>query len=146
MYLFATVVVTGLLVLGTATSLPCPGQEPLALPEGVTHVALPPGALKIERIFRNKKPLLRLSVDKTVIEGRSLFLGDGKNALEYEATKEGVHHVSRTRPKGFVIDGVEVNEPGSTLGALGGNFITVDQLKPGSVYLTTPSIKFEFKP
>jgi hypothetical protein len=146
MYRFATVVLTGLLVLGIAISPPCAGQEPLVLPEGVTHVALPPGTIRLENIMKDGKHLLRLTVDKLVIHGRAFFLGDGKNALQVEATKEGMHWARPGGRKGFVIDGTDTHEPGSIIGAQGGLYWKVGQLKPGSVYLTTPSIKFEFKP
>jgi len=43
-----------------------------------------------------------------------------------------------------VAPGTIEHEVGTTIGAEG--FITVDKLKPGSVYVTTPSIKFKFGP
>jgi hypothetical protein len=129
-----------------ATTAPGPTEEYLDLPEGVIHVALPPGKMKMEYTIKKEKPLLRVSAGKAVIEARTIFLGDGKAATQFEATKEGIHWPSAKGEKGFVIDGEWTNEPGSTIGATAENYITVDQLKSGSVYVTTPSIKFEFKP
>ena len=129
-----------------ATPLPCSTEEYLDLPEGVIHVALPPGAIKMEYTVKNGKPLLRLTAGKAVIEARTVFLGDGKAATQFEATKEGIHWPSAKGEKGFVVDGEITHEPGSTIGVLGGDYLTVDQLKPGSVYVTTPSIKFDFRP
>ncbi|SRR5579884_1760076 len=124
----------------------CPAEENLDLPEGVIHVALPPGAIKLERILKKGKPILRLTAGKAIVEARSVFLGDGKAATQFEATKEGIHWPSAKGEKGFVTDGEIIHEPGSTIGVLGGDYLTVDQLKPGSVYVTTPSIKFDFQP
>jgi hypothetical protein len=142
MYRFAAVVVTASCVLAAAV---CSGQEAPNLPEGVTHVALPPGTLELKNILKNGKPLLRLTVDKLVIHARDLYLGDGKHATKYEATKEGVHWAGPSGRKGGVTNGY-IHEPGSTIGVEGGDYWKVGQLKPGSVYLTTPSIKFDFKP
>jgi hypothetical protein len=146
MYRFATVLMFAVGVFGTATSPPCAGQEAPALPEGVTHVALPPGTLEMRHILKDGKPLLRLYVGKTVIHGRDLYLGDGKLATKYEAKKEGVHWAGPSGRKGFVFGSGFTHEPGSTIGVEGGHYWKVEQLKPGSVYVTTPSVKFEFKP
>ena len=60
--------------------------------------------------------------------------------------KEGVHWPSSKGEQGFIVGGVTTYSPGSTLGVLNGDFLTVDQLKAGSIYVTTPSLKFEFDP
>jgi hypothetical protein len=125
MYRFATVVVTGLSVLGIAISPPCAGQEPLVLPEGVTHVALPPGTLELKNILKNGKPLLRLSVGQTVIYARNLYLGDGKHATKNEAIKEGVHWAGPSGRKGGVTNGY-IHEPGATIEVKGGDFWRVE--------------------
>ena len=75
----------------TGTTAPQPKQEEdkdaLKLPEGVIHVALPPGTIHLERVFNKKgEPLLRVSVGEMVIEARHVFIGDGKAATEYEGT------------------------------------------------------------
>ncbi len=115
------------------------------LPEGVCYVALPPGTITWERVFKKGKPLLRMSVGQTVLESRNVFIGDGKAATEYEAVKEGIHWPSANGEKGFVVGGM-VDEPGSGIGVLNGDFLTIDQLKAGNVYLTTPSLRFNFQP
>ena len=116
------------------------------LPEGVIHVSLPPGTIHWERIFRNGKPLLRVSVGKTVIEARNVFIGDGKAATEYEATKEGIHWPSAKGERGPVVGGMTWGA--GTTGVPPGDFHPADKLKPGSVYLTTqdPRMKFVFPP
>jgi hypothetical protein len=141
MYRYVTVMVTAALVLAAV----CSGQEAPNLPEGVTHIALPPGTVKMENITKNGKPVLRLTVGKLVIRARDLYIGDGKHATKYEATKEGVHWAGPSGKKGGVTTGY-IHGPGSTIEVQGRDFWTVDQLKPGSVYLTTPSIKFDFTP
>jgi hypothetical protein len=142
----ATRLLAFVLLLGVVSPSPCPAQEALILPEGVTHVALPPGTLTMERIMKNGKPLLRLTVGKTVICGRTLFLGDGKHAMQFDATKEGILWARPGGKKGPVIDGTDTYAPGSTLGAKDGEYYKVGELKAGSVYLTTPSVKFKFSP
>jgi hypothetical protein len=115
-------------------------QERPALPDGVIHVALPPGPVRLENITRNKKPLLRLTAGKLVIETNRLFLGDFKGAQEIEATKLGMNWVTAKGRQPFYIDGVDTHEPGSTTGA--DDYQIIAQLKPGSLLVTTPSIKF----
>jgi hypothetical protein len=141
----AAALLVSLGVFCTATHSPCAAQEALKLPEGVTHVALPPGALTMKRIFKNGKPLLRVSVGRTVIHARELFLGDGVGALKYEAVKEGIHHPRPGGRKGPVVGVESISDPGTTFIGGIGTYWGVEQLKAGSVYLTTPSIKFEFR-
>ena len=119
----------------------------LDLPAGVIHVALPPGEIKIEYMVKNDKPLLRITVGKMEIIAHAVFFGDGKAATEFEAAKDGIHWVSpkekKEGKKGFVIDGEMHWEGGSVV--VEGDYLTVDKLKQGSVYLTTPTVKFEFR-
>ena len=98
----------------------------------------------MEYTVKNKKPLLRISSGKTVVVARSVFLGDGKAATEFVALKDGIMWANTDGSMGVVIDGKIEHGVGTTIGAE--DFITVDKLKPGSVYVTTPSIKFMFGP
>jgi hypothetical protein len=135
-----------LLILGWVFAVcasPCAAEEFLSLPDGVTHVALPPGTLKVAYKVKDGKPLLRVSVGETAVEARTIFLGDGKAATRFEATKEGVRWVSTKGETSLTISEM-VSEPGSTIGVQGGGFLELHELKPGSVYVTTPSIKFTF--
>jgi hypothetical protein len=129
-----------------ATPPLCSAEEYLDLPEGVIHVALPPGAMKLEYTVKGDKPLLRVSAGKAVIVARNVFLGDGKSATEFEATRRGIHWPYPDGRPGSVVGVDIIYEPGSTIGVLGGAYLSVKQLKPGSVYITTPSIKFDFRP
>jgi hypothetical protein len=114
------------------------------LPDGVVHVQLPPGEVRMENIARVGKPLIRLSVGKTVIEAKSLFLGDSKGATRFESTKEGIHWMPATGAKGFIFGNgsASVREPGSTIEDP--DFFTLEKLKAGSIFLTTPSVRFLF--
>ncbi len=123
----------------------CSAAEYLDLPAGVTHIALPPGAVKIEYTVKNKKPLLRISVGNTAVVAQSVFFGDGKSAAQYEATKAGIHRPHADGSEGPLDDGEIISEPGSTEVRLDGG-LPVARLKPGSVYITTPSVTFEFGP
>ncbi|HZT79053.1 MAG TPA: HEAT repeat domain-containing protein [Gemmataceae bacterium] len=124
-----------------------PAKEGDAFPEGAIHVALPPGTVRWERIFKKGRPLLRVSVGKTVVESRRVFIGDGKMATEFEATEEGVRWPSAQGGKGSLMkEGAVTYEPGKAIGGREGKFLPVDRLKAGSVWLTTSSIKFDFRP
>ena len=123
---------------------PKEGAKDLQLPEGVIHVALPPGEVRMENIVRNGKPLIRVTVDKTVIEARSMFFGNAKGATHYEAIKEGIHWAPASGGKGGVIDGVKFIVPGNTIGDP--DFHHLEKLKAGSLFMTTPSIRFLFGP
>ena len=132
-------------VVGAAATTPHAVQEGPKIPDGVIHVKLPPGNIRMERKYRDGKPLLRFSVGQTVIEARSLFLGDAKGVQQFEAIKEGMHWVRGKGGKGTVTDGVEIHTPGALI-TVRGNFLRVDELKAGSLYVTTPSIIFDFGP
>jgi hypothetical protein len=121
-----------------------PVEDRPQLPDGVIHVALPPGELHIENISRFGKPLIRLSVDKTVIEAQTMFFGDSKGATKYESTKEGIHWAPASGGKGFIFanGGVSVRKPGSTIGDP--DFYALNRLKAGNVFLSTPSVRFVF--
>jgi hypothetical protein len=141
-------VVVAVVVWAVSAAPPaCPAQEPLDLPEGVIHVALPPGTVEMDCVFKKGKPFLRVKVDKTVVVARNVFFGDGKHATEYEATEEGgICWLSAKGKRGFTVIGEMITEPGSATVVMDGDYLAVKQLKPGSVYVTTPSIKFEFHP
>ena len=136
-----TAVVVG--CVATALPRPCAAGDYLDLPAGVIHVTLPPGDIKIEYTVKDKKPLLRITVGQTVIVAHTVFFGDGKNAKQMSAAEDGIHRVS---PGGgdIVTDG-SIEWSGGTHTFVGG-YISVDQLKRGSVYLTTPTVKFKFQP
>ena len=135
-----------------------PAGQGIELPEGVTHVALPPGAVQWENVRTKGGMILRMTAGKTVVEGRRLFFGDGKLAIEITATAEGMHFVQWTGWKGLgesrssgnmnfsvkhgiLIDGQHVDEPG-VIWCVEPNGPKPGELKAGSVYITSPSIKF----
>src|SRR5262249_28751383 len=97
----------------------------------------------LERVVRKGNPLLRISVGRNVIQARTIFLGDYKGASQYEAINEGVHHVPPKGGRGFISDPGWSAE-GSSIGAE--DFLTLDKLKAGSVFVTTPSIQFLWGP
>jgi hypothetical protein len=107
-------------------------QERSNLPDGVIHVALPPGPFRIENFVRNKKPLLRVSVGKSAIETRTLFLGDFKGVQQVEATKRGMHWVPAKCGEGPYMDGVNEFERDSTIIAAP---VNLGKLKAGSLFL-----------
>ena len=105
-------------------------KEALTLPEGVVHTALPAGNIKWERIFKGGKPLLRVTVDKTILVARNVFIGDGKAATEYEAMKEGIHRVSVKGENSPVVG--DMTWEGGTIRVPAGDFLPVDKLKAGA--------------
>jgi hypothetical protein len=137
----------GILVAGDAPPVPPITQEQPKLPAGVTRVTLPPGIVTLEYVAVKEpakgRPTLRLTVGKTVLQGERIYLGDGKVAQLFEATEEGIHWALTTGKKGFV-ENTHIWHPGSGID-LGKDYWTVNGLKPGSVYVTTPSIKFEYE-
>ena len=104
----------------TLVKLP-PGK----LPEGVIHLKLPPGGFSIEDVERDGKIVLRITAGETVIETKSFFIGDGNGAAIFEAPDKRLRNIQR-------------NGVGSSL--YFANFVSVDKLKPGSFYVTTPSV------
>ena len=101
-------------------------QDGPNLPDGVIHVALPKGQVRMQTT-RDDKPIYIVRAGETEIETRAFFFGDGKGAGSWDAAKEGAGN--------SYVHGV-----GSTLGYQ--NFLPVDKLNAGSLYITTPSINF----
>jgi hypothetical protein len=145
---WTTRVFTGSVVVASlvwfASGVVAQEKERLKLSEGVIHVQLPPGEVRMENIARFGKTLIQLSVGKTVIEAKTMFLGDPKGATRFESTKEGIHWTPASGGKGFTFGNgsASVREPATTIGDP--DFYTLDKLKPGSVFVTTPSIRFVF--
>jgi hypothetical protein len=135
------IVVASLVLLVCFSTAGLNAQDASKLPDGVIHVALPPGVVTMENVIRDGKPILRLSVDKTIVEAKTIFMGDFKGALEYEATTDGINW-KRPSGKGNLMGVKMIEQPGSTSGAE--EFLTINRLKAGSVYVTTPSLKFVF--
>jgi hypothetical protein len=131
-------------LIGAVTVLAFLAQERSGLPAGVTRITLPPGEVTLEFVKSKKTPTVKIIVGQTVIEGERLFLGDGKVAMEVEATKEGMHFPSSTGKKGLVLEGEWTNQPGAVID-LGTDYLGLDQLKAGSVYVITPSVKFRYE-
>src|SRR5262245_37336647 len=73
-----------------------PAGRVIELPEGVTHVALAPGEVQWENVRTKGGMILRVTAGKTAVEGRRLFYGDGKLAVEIAATAEGMHFIQWT--------------------------------------------------
>jgi hypothetical protein len=119
-------------------------EDGLKLPDGVIQISLPPGEIRMENIARNGNVLIRLSADKTVVEAKTIFLGDTNGATRFESTKDGILWAPASGGKGFIFgNGAPfVREPGAIIGDP--DFHPLDKLKAGSVLLTTPSIRFVF--
>jgi hypothetical protein len=91
-------------------------------------------------------PTLRLTVGQTVVEADRIFFGDGKMATLYEVTEEGIHWASPTGRKGFVFHHTMEWDPPAGTVDVGKNDWTPDELKPGSLYVVTRSVKFAYQP
>jgi len=109
-------------------------------------MALPSGAINVQCTTKDDKPRLRISVGKTVVVAQCVYCGDGKSATKYEATKKGIHNPHANGAEGLLIKGEIDIDPASVIVHADGDFIAVSELKPGSIYITTPSVKFEFRP
>ena len=110
------------------------------LPDGVTYVKLPPGSLRMEFINRHGAGVVRVSVDKMFVEARTLFLGDGKGVMRFDARQDGIEWALSDDRK-IPVGSHTLNEAGSELwGQAAAN--TIEKLKGGSIYLTTPSLHF----
>jgi hypothetical protein len=131
----------------SAAPLPVPAEPDV--PAGVVKVTVPAGTVTWNWIGPKERasgrPTLRFTVGQTVVQADRIFIGDGKMATLYEATEEGIHWASPTGRKGFIFHHTMVWENGSGSIDVGNNYWTPDQLKPGSVYVVTRSIKFDYE-
>jgi hypothetical protein len=143
-----------LLLSGLAFAAPAP--FPRDSSKKVKRVILPAGAVKWENIRTKNGMIVRVSCGKVMIEGKRLFYGDGKVAMEVEATNDGMEFIGtwgmvgpcRCGPttsggkRGFVIDGSHEAYPGMTW-LLRPKCPTADKLKPGSIYVISRNVNFK---
>lgn len=140
-----------LLVASQSLAAPAPRRREGA----VRRIILPAGAVKCENVKTPGGVVVRVTAGKVVVEGKRLFLGDGKVAMVIEATDQGMRFVHAWGMQGesestgtigggkfFVIDGTHTDQPGAAW-LLEPDCPTADKLEAGSVYLVTPSIHFK---
>ncbi len=125
-----------------------PAQKPAAqeapkVPEGVILVALPPGDVWLANVEREKKPVLRLTCGKLVIEAKTMYFGDQKGAIQIETIKEGMHWVPPEGGRGVAINGsMQLN--GGANRVESPKYLRPHQLPPGSVFIISPTVRFLF--
>jgi hypothetical protein len=147
-----------LALLLAAAARPAPAPRPPDDSKVVKRVTLPAGAVKWENVKTPRGVVVRVTAGKVVVEGKRLFYGDGKVATEIVATEKGmlfVHYRGGTGPSAStgpdsygvetVLGGTYTHGPGATW-YVEPDAPTADKLKPGSVYVITPSIKFARNP
>ena len=111
------------------------------LPAGVIHVKLPPGTLELKPVKLNGKTMIRITVGKTMIETQKFYWGDRWGCTEFEAIDDIIHQVP---PKGGMGNSLTGMSQGPGVGWFSRSYIALDQLKPGSLLVTTPSIVFRW--
>ena len=80
---------------------PPPFAQPLGLPQGVIHVALPAGTVRFENVVSKGKPIIRFSAGGMTIDTERLFIGDGRIAVEMVVDKDGMYWPSPTGARGL---------------------------------------------
>ena len=106
------------------------------LPDGVIHVKLPPGTFDLKPVKVNGKLLMRITVGKTIIETQKFYLGYRWGCTPYEVIKDEIHCWIGT------LAGMTA-EPGSST-FMERDYVRVDQLKPGSLLVTSPSFVYRW--
>jgi hypothetical protein len=148
------------LALLPAGLLAAPAPPPPDDSKVVKRIVLPSGPVKWERGKTKVGVVVRVSAGKVTAQGKRLFYGDGKVALEVEATEKGMRFLHTWGTEGpiessggpdpdifgpgIIFGGTCTHMPGLTW-FLKPGAPTADRLKPGSVYIITPSIKFKRK-
>src|SRR5437763_9230808 len=98
-----------LMLLPAATLLAAPAPLPRA--RAGTRISVPAGPVKVENVRTKAGMVVRVTAGKVVVEGKSLFLGDGKVAMEIEATEGGMRFHSAWGMQG----------PSESVGTIGGD-------------------------
>ena len=114
-------------------SAKAPGPK---LPDGVIHVRLPPGTFNLKPVKLNDKVFIRITVGKTIIETQKFYFGDRWGCMQFEVVKDEIHWWAGTLAG-------KTTPPGST-SYMAAEYVTVDQLKPGSLLVTSPSFDFRW--
>jgi hypothetical protein len=154
---FAILTVAGLASAASADLPPLESYDAQTV-DTVRRIPLPPGVVKWENVRTKDGMIVRVTAGQVVVEGKHLFYGDGKVAMEVEAMDKGMQFLRVVGSggwsessgtlgvrKGFVIDGTRTEGP-RAVWFLDADHLKADELKPGSIYLITPSVKFEYKP
>jgi hypothetical protein len=111
------------------------------LPDGVIHVRLPPGTFDMKPIKLNGKPMIRILVGKTIIETERFFFGDRWGCEQFEAIGDIIHWMPPKGGMGDRLAGMS-KEPGA--GYFSQSYVPLDQLKSGSLLVTSPSFVFRW--
>jgi hypothetical protein len=111
------------------------------LPEGVIHIKLPPGVLEIKPTKVNGKSMIRITAGKSLIETSKFYLGDRWGCTQFEIAGDVIHWIPPKGGMGDTLAGM-VKQPGTAYYSQ--SFVALDQLKAGSVLLTSPSFVFRW--
>jgi hypothetical protein len=79
-------------------------KPPAAATLGSVEVQLPEGDLRLSFVESAEGMALSLQAGDAHVQARRLFLGDGKIAVAYEATSQGVHSQGRWLPNQAAFD------------------------------------------
>jgi len=79
-------------------------RPPAAAALGAVQVQLPEGDLRMSFVESPEGMALLLHAGDSHVKARRLFLGDGKIAVAYEATNNGVHSQGRWLPNQAAFD------------------------------------------
>jgi len=111
-------------------------EEEARIPLVITQVTLPASDTVITLVEQKKGRAVRVMSKGVVVQAVRIFLGDGKVAIEIEASADGVRMNGAFTAPGFKFHkGAVIELPADHLKAA--------ELKAGDVYVIAPGITFE---
>lgn len=115
------------------------------VPKGVTVIEFPGDKLLIGHARTPRGPVVRVESENRSIEARRLFVGDGREAFEFEADDEWVQLLHQ--------DGGRANHRWKDRASFGGLSYTLwrgkshsfDRMKAGDIYIIAPTFKLKVR-
>jgi|GEM_PF-2961826 hypothetical protein len=134
----ATILIAGLVFVSMSSQFATKGEP--RLDSRVVQITLPVADVELSYIESNPHMTVELTAGTTTIEGVRFFVGNGKIAVPLEAD---VQHGIRFQQTQRLHHGHKFAKYSSI--ELEDGYKTVDDLKPGDVYIVFPAVNFNPK-
>lgn len=134
--------ITTLLVFAVAAALayavPTP-KEKIPIPKGVRVIEMPGMRLKIIHEMGADGPLVRIDVDGKTVEAKRIFIGDGKEAIEFGADEISVIVMTQDGGKSNHRQGGTFINAG--IGQKRGKTHPFERMREGDIYIINSPFK-----
>lgn len=138
MRLFVPILLVFAFVCALAHAVPAP-KEKVPIPKGVRIIEMPGTKLKIIHAMGPDGPLVRIDVDGKTVEAKRIFIGDGKEAIEFAADEISVIVLTQDGGKSNHRTGATFVNAG--IGQKRGKTHPFERMREGDIYIINSPFK-----